>query len=257
MNLQNFAENIIFVSKAALCKKASYSQGDEKLNNRTGDDPNSAAAKKATTRIYFSDQKLLNLWENEISGQLSDGAWENTPKTDWLWKDTATLKGPKNEIVVDSEWRVGKQSYGWNQLLSIPEIKDRMIVGNGFANEGELKRALAVLTTMIKQPRFDDSLSKDRATQEGLEKQQAAARIDDFIKDKPEWQKSKYDWEGPLYKIEGKQNMLFELKNVSKDAFTIKEQYGEKIGGKYGIAFNNADYAQAMDTIRQLAKLAK
>jgi len=256
MNFQNLSDKIIFASKALL-KRAYYPQGEDKLNNRTGEDPNSADAKKATTKIYFADQKLLNLWENEISGQLSDGAWENTPKTEWLWRDSVVLKGSKNEIVIDSSVRIGKQNYGWKQLLDIPEIKQRMIVGNGFANEGELKRALSIMTTMIKQPRVDSSIYKEKQNQENLEKEQAAARIDEFIKDKPEWKKSQYDWQSPLYKPEGKSAMQLELKQVGENTITIKETYDGKIGGKYGLSFDKADYPKVMDAIKQIAQLAK
>jgi hypothetical protein len=76
-----------------LIKKSSYPQGEEKVNNRQPDNPRELAL--ANVRVYFNDQKLLNLWENELSGQFSDGAWENTPSASWLWKDIAVARGSK------------------------------------------------------------------------------------------------------------------------------------------------------------------
>ena len=32
---------------------------------------------KSSTRLIFKSQELLDLWKNELMGQISDGAWEN------------------------------------------------------------------------------------------------------------------------------------------------------------------------------------
>ena len=216
--------------------------------------PNSPQALKATTKIYFNDQKLLNLWENEISGQISDGAWENSPKTEWLWRDSVALKGPKNEIVVPAQWYVGKQSFGWKQILDV--VKDRMIEENGFKDENELKLALAIISTMIKTPRIDDSISKLREQQVKTEQEQKIERIKKFVSDKPEW---KLEYNSYHMKMDDVQaHLLFNLKSVNENGIvSVNEEYDGRIGGRGGFVFKAEDYEKVFSAIKQLAKLIK
>jgi hypothetical protein len=88
---------------------------------------------KAGTVLTFANQKLLNLWENEMSGQISDGQWENSRNTEWLWRDTAVKLGDKTKVEV-------KRGYGYNNKTSFPfgsDLKD--IVGERATEEAGFK----------------------------------------------------------------------------------------------------------------------
>ena len=45
------------------------------------------------TVIVFRTQRLLDLFKKEMQGQISDGMWENSRNTDWLWRNAAYVLG--------------------------------------------------------------------------------------------------------------------------------------------------------------------
>ena len=100
------------------------------------------------TIITFRTQQLYDLWENEMSGQISDGMWENSNKTDWLWRNAYVQLGPETKVEVTSIWAVGRKSFGMNKELW-DVIGDRIIEENGFKNEKEAKAAWREIATAI------------------------------------------------------------------------------------------------------------
>ena len=113
---------------------------------------------RANVIIMFNNQKLLNFWHNFMEGQISDGKWENCSNTEWLWKNTLTMLGDKNEIKVSSSYIVGKKVYGWDKTFesliddgTCPE----WITESGFKDKAEFKNAFKTVAEMIKNPVTD------------------------------------------------------------------------------------------------------
>ncbi len=77
------------------------------------------------TSFTFRNQALRDLWEEEFTGQISDGMWENTPGTGWeFWVNVPTSVGSKTQFNGVVPYGV-KQTFGFNQL--IPLLGDRML----------------------------------------------------------------------------------------------------------------------------------
>lgn len=71
----------------------------------------SCNVKDVQTIITFRNEQLLNLFINEMQGQISDGMWENSRHTDWLWKHVIYRLGDETKVQVLSSWNIGKKSY--------------------------------------------------------------------------------------------------------------------------------------------------
>jgi hypothetical protein len=84
--------------------------------------------------IFLPSWSSIALWEHEITGQLSDGAWENTrPYDHWkFWNDLEVKKG-KSEVQYSGMWPQ-KKNYNLNSLIQY--VGDRMV------NLGRLGKAL-------------------------------------------------------------------------------------------------------------------
>lgn len=95
---------------------------------------------KVETIITFRTQQLADLWINEMQGQISDGMWENSRHTDWLWRNVLLKLGDETKVEVYSTWHIGRKSFGMGgELWSI--IGDRIMDENGFETEKEAKKA--------------------------------------------------------------------------------------------------------------------
>lgn len=100
------------------------------------------------TIITFRTQQLYDLWVNEFSGQISDGMWENSNKTEWLWQNVWVRMGNETKVEVYSIWRIGRKSFGMTKDLW-EVIGDRIIEENGFASEKEARAAWREIATAI------------------------------------------------------------------------------------------------------------
>ena len=99
------------------------------------------------TIITFRNQQLLDLWVNEMSGQISDGYWENSRNTEWLWRNVLLRLG--EETKVESIASTGRRSFGMSpELWSC--VGDRILDENGFETEKDAKRAWAEIATAIR-----------------------------------------------------------------------------------------------------------
>jgi hypothetical protein len=77
------------------------------------------------TRFTFRNQALKDLWNEEFTGQISDGMWENTRNTGWeFWGDIPTSVGSKTQITGPVPGMI-KQTFGFNQLMKY--VGDRML----------------------------------------------------------------------------------------------------------------------------------
>lgn len=114
----------------------------------------------------FRTQEQMDLWINEMQGQISDGMWENCRNTNWLWEGTEVYQlGEKTELHLKHYWMKGKTGYPLTrELLDI--IGDRMLEENGFETEKELRAAWREILVAIKDPKsFTES---DNAMIEGF-----------------------------------------------------------------------------------------
>lgn len=71
----------------------------------------SCNVKDVETIFTFRNEQLLNLFLNEMQGQISDGMWENSRHTDWLWKNVIYRLGQETKVEVFNSWNIGRKSY--------------------------------------------------------------------------------------------------------------------------------------------------
>ena len=112
-----------------------------------------ASVMKVKTVITFKDQRLLNFWKNFMEGQISDGAWENSNNTDWLWAQSLAGLGDENNVRVINSYCVGRKTYKWDktfeQLIDDGTCTD-WITDSGFADKKEFKQAFNTVSDMIR-----------------------------------------------------------------------------------------------------------
>ena len=103
------------------------------------------------TIITFRNQQLLDLWVNEMSGQISDGMWENSRNTEWLWRNVLLRLG--EETKVESIAPIGRRSFGMtSELWSC--VGDRILDENGFETEKDAKEAWAEIAAAIRNAEY-------------------------------------------------------------------------------------------------------
>ena len=98
------------------------------------------------TIITFRTQQLLDLWLNEMQGQISDGMWENSRNTDWLWSDCYLQLGSETKVENNQTWTPKRVSFGLGSELW-DCVGDRILAENGF----ESKRQAVLAWTEIAQ----------------------------------------------------------------------------------------------------------
>ena len=123
------------------------------------------------TIITFRNQQLLDLWVNEMSGQISDGYWENSRNTKWLWKGVLLKLGEETKV---ESTATGRRSFGMSpELWSC--VGDRILDENGFETEKDAKRAWAEIATAIRNAEYSREIynvikeakeERDRKTEE-------------------------------------------------------------------------------------------
>lgn len=69
------------------------------------------------TVIVFRTQRLLDLFKKEMQGQISDGMWENSRNTDWLWRNVACVLGNETRVIVAYRFLIGKKNFMINSTL--------------------------------------------------------------------------------------------------------------------------------------------
>ena len=78
-----------------------------------------------TSVFYFRTQALKDLWDNELSGQISDGMWENTNNTGWaFWCTIRTEIGEKTYIDGKVPFNI-KRNFAFDKLFKY--IGDRIM----------------------------------------------------------------------------------------------------------------------------------
>ena len=69
------------------------------------------------TVIVFRTQRLLDLFKKVMLGQISDGMWENSRNTNWLWRNVACVLGDETRVVVSYSFVIGKKNFMINSTL--------------------------------------------------------------------------------------------------------------------------------------------
>jgi hypothetical protein len=81
----------------------------------------------ANSTITFKTPGAFAIWIAELTGQMSDGMWENTtPYGHWrFWSDCEVQLGDENKVETDILWAIKKAGYNFGAL--IPYVGERMI----------------------------------------------------------------------------------------------------------------------------------
>lgn len=109
------------------------------------------------TVITFRTQQLLDLWENEMAGQISDGMWENSRNTEWLWRNVYLRLGDKTKVVSAFSYDRKRTSFPLTKdLWEI--VGDRIMAESGFRNRTEASAAWREIANAIANWQVDNKL---------------------------------------------------------------------------------------------------
>ena len=106
------------------------------------------------TIITFRNQQLLDLWVNEMSGQISDGYWENSRNTEWLWRGVLLRLGEETKV---ESIATGRRTFGMSPELWRC-VGDRILDENGFETEKDAKGAWAEIAAAIRNAEYSEEV---------------------------------------------------------------------------------------------------
>lgn len=161
---------------------------------------------KCDTIITFRNQQLLDLWINEMSGQISDGMWENSRGTEWLWKSTWVQLGNETRVECRFSYCPGgmKKSYPLTKELW-DVVGDRILDENGFSDKKEAYAAWREIYEAIRnvssfRPETKTSLEAVAQTVEAQRKKTAAAMTQEWLDAGFKIKEEKYGWSDRVYR---------------------------------------------------------
>lgn len=103
-------------------------------------------------RIWtFRTQEIMDLFINEMQGQISDGQWENSKNTGWLWTGADIFRlGDKTELKYGGYcWGCWKKKTGYPLTKDLIDcISDRIYTENGFTY-GDVKALRAAWKEVV------------------------------------------------------------------------------------------------------------
>ena len=107
------------------------------------------------TRLIFTKKTQVALFNEELIGQISDGMWENTRNTDWLWMGDVKAEVGEVASIITSANR-GKVNYRFTALIEY--VGDRMMeickaIDPNYS-EKDLKADLSAISKVIKSVQF-------------------------------------------------------------------------------------------------------
>jgi len=82
-------------------------------------------------KFIFRNQAMKDLWDKELTGQLSDGMWENSWRgrhsEDWsYWGSLKTEVGNITKVITDRPWHF-RCFTGYNSKILLDCVGDRML----------------------------------------------------------------------------------------------------------------------------------
>lgn len=105
-----------------------------------------------TSTLNLTSRTAVSLWNNELTGQISDGMWENTyPYDHWeFWCKTKAVYHPTdNNLVTNESYKIRKNNYGFIRL--IPYVGYRMLEDGRKINSSYTLKNLKDDMKLIKQ----------------------------------------------------------------------------------------------------------
>lgn len=96
-------------------------------------------------------EKYINLWYNEMQGQISDGMWENSWGTEWLWKNPIFfVKGKQCKLYTKGWVDVKRKSYSIRGFLKYDWFLERLPEETGVETFAEAKAIWNEMNEAIK-----------------------------------------------------------------------------------------------------------
>lgn len=105
-------------------------------------------AAEVETIITFRTQQLMDLWYNEIQGQISDGMWENSRNTDWIWRHVWVKLGEETKVESKS-WHIGRKNFFLTKELE-EIIGERATEEAGFDSMKSMREGWKEIATAIR-----------------------------------------------------------------------------------------------------------
>lgn len=160
---------------------------------------------KCDTIITFRTQQLLDLWINEMSGQISDGMWENSRGTKWIW-DAWVKLGDETRVECRYTWCPGgmKKTYPLTKELW-DVVGDRILDENGFNDKKEAYAAWREIYDAIKNVGdFRSETKEDLAAVgkvvEAQRRKTAAAMTQEWLDAGFKIKEEKYPWSDKVHR---------------------------------------------------------
>lgn len=111
------------------------------------------ASEEAKLIWEVPSKEYINLWHNEMCGQISDGAWENSWGTDWLWKNNILFVESKiGNCKLWLNWGVWpkRKSFSIRSFLKYDWFLERLPEETGVATFAEAKAIWNKMNDAIK-----------------------------------------------------------------------------------------------------------
>lgn len=100
--------------------------------------------------MVFRTQKLLDLWINEMEGQISDGQWENSRGTEWIWRGRHIYQiGPETKVYTRRYYITGRKNFYMDKELC-EIIGERAQIEAGFETIKEMRAAWTEIANAIR-----------------------------------------------------------------------------------------------------------
>lgn len=94
---------------------------------------------QTTGTIYLNNLPQFALWRDELTGQMSDGMWENSAPWEhykfWGGLDVVVERAGTPRVATGQPWQIKKKGYAFNRLYSI--VGDRMLALGRMARAAE------------------------------------------------------------------------------------------------------------------------
>lgn len=161
---------------------------------------------KCDTIITFRTQQLLDLWVNEMQGQISDGMWENSRGTNWLWEKAWLQLGDETRVERRYSYCPGgmRKTYPLTKELW-DVVGDRILDENGFKDKKEAYAAWREIYDAIKnagdfRPETKNDLEAVAKVVETQRKKTAAAMTQEWLDAGFKIKEEKYSWSDKVYR---------------------------------------------------------
>jgi len=153
--------------------------------------------------FVFRNKAMEDLWNDELAGQISDGAWENTPGTGWeFWTAIKTRTGSKTQLMGNLPSGI-KRGFGFHGL--IPIIGDRMLdIIRKYEPDATVNTLRAYLSEIAEAMRKGEAI--ERGGTEPLPKD--IKRIEDMVK--------RFGPKGPDAILKAAERMAKSIRDVEK-----------------------------------------